>query len=557
MKSIRKSIISVLLAVLIAMTAVSFTTITAHADDLVIDVETEEEFAAALNMDTPVAAINVVTSFSVRSDCTVKFDPEHIDNYKDVVVTVNEGVTLTVADGGSIGTLWYTYEGDWETPPVPNGSMINNGTVIVDDGGWIDAAFKENNGTMIIKDGAIAMCCDKNNGTVIVEGGMYLTSQGDKSINNGVVKIGENGVMISRFGTPIINADDGVIELDGEFMCGVLGFDDGVMLFENHGTVTGHGSVTLDNMSPEDVPAPDMDVMAERMMAELGQETRFEDWEDIDIFIQYEVTSYEDITSHLKDRTVAGEHVEGNMDLKFFVMGNIVIPEGDIIETMALIVVAEDASLTVSSGAFLECGLINRSKVEVMPGGTLATTMGGNISNERELIVYEGAEIISQMGGVVVNSEGSHMILDGTFYCGCLGGESGDGCWFENFGDASGNGTVVLYEAAPDFMPVNDMDQLAVYVAEKFGDAENIPEIIVAHTVRFIPGDINGDKEVDNKDIVALFRYVSGGKGDVVIEALDPNGDGAVDNKDIVTLFRNVSGGNVPLSDIPYIPAEQ
>ena len=557
MKNIRARIISTLLAVFIAMTAVSFTTLTAHADNAVIDVKTEEEFAAALNMNTPVAAINVTADFMVRSDCTVKFDPEHIDNYKDVVVTICEGVTMTVADGGSIGTLWYTYEGDWETPPIPNGSMINNGTVIVDDGGWIDAAFKENNGTIIVKDGAFATCCDVNNGMVIVEGGMYLTSQGGKSINNGVVKIGENGVMISRFGTPIINADDGVIELDGEFMCGVLGFDDGVMLFENHGTVTGHGSVTLDNMSPEDVPAPDMDVMAERMMEQLGQETRFEDWEDIDIFIQYEVTSYEDITSHLKDRTVAGEHIEGNMDLKFFVMGNIVIPEGDVIETMALIVIAEEASLTVSSGAFLECGLINRSKVEVMPGGTLATTMGGNISNERELIVYEGAEIISQMGGVVVNSEGSHMILDGTFYCGCLGGESGDGCWFENFGDASGSGTVILYEAAPDVMPINDMDQLAVYVKEKFGDAENVPEIIRGSLMRWIPGDINDDGDVDNKDIVTLFRYVSGGDVDVVVPALDPNGDGSVDNKDIVTLFRYVSGGDIELSEDPYVPQDK
>ncbi|MBR6921148.1 MAG: dockerin type I repeat-containing protein [Clostridia bacterium] len=544
MQSIRKRTVSVLLAVLIAMTAVSFTTITAHADDLVIDVETEEEFAAALNMDTPVAAINVVTSFSVRSDCTVKFDPEHIENYKDVVVTVCEGVTLTVADGGSIGTLWYTYEGDWETPPVPNGSMINNGTVIVDDGGWIDAAFKENNGTMIIKDGAIAMCCDENNGTVIVEGGMYLTSQGSRSVNNGTLKIGENGVMISRFGTPIINADDGVIELDGEFMCGVLGFDDGVLLFENHGTVTGHGSVTLDNMSPEDVPAPDMDVMAERMMEQLGQETRFEDWEDIDIFIQYEVTSYEDITSHLKDRTVAGEHVEGNMDLKFFIMGDIVIPEGDSIRVMSLFVVAEGASLTVNGGAQLECGLINRSRTEVMPGGVLATTMGGNISNERDLIVHEGATIVSQMGGAVVNGESGKFILDGDFYCGCIGGESGDGCWFENFGDASGKGTVILYEAAPDIMPINDMDQLAVYVAEKFGDAENVPNITAGEFHGLddrIPGDLNEDGDVNNKDVVVLFRYVSGSNRLEDETFYDYNEDGAVDNKDVVSLFRYVS----------------
>ena len=70
------------------------------------------------------------------------------------------------------------------------------------------------------------------------------------------------------------------------------------------------------------------------------------------------------------------------------------------------------------------------------------------------------------------------------------------------------------------------------------------------------PGDINGDGNVDNKDIVTLFRYVSGYPVVVLISALDPNGDGNVDNKDIVTLFRYVSGGDVKLSDKLYIPEE-
>ena len=61
---------------------------------------------------------------------------------------------------------------------------------------------------------------------------------------------------------------------------------------------------------------------------------------------------------------------------------------------------------------------------------------------------------------------------------------------------------------------------------------------------------------MDNKDIVTLFRYVSGGDVSVNEYALDTNGDGEIDNKDIVTLFRYVSGGNVELSNKPYIPEE-
>ena len=53
------------------------------------------------------------------------------------------------------------------------------------------------------------------------------------------------------------------------------------------------------------------------------------------------------------------------------------------------------------------------------------------------------------------------------------------------------------------------------------------------------PGDVNGDKEVNNKDVVLLFRYVSGDKTvDVVTKNIDVNGDKQVDNKDVVNLFR-------------------
>ena len=55
-------------------------------------------------------------------------------------------------------------------------------------------------------------------------------------------------------------------------------------------------------------------------------------------------------------------------------------------------------------------------------------------------------------------------------------------------------------------------------------------------------GDINGDMFVDNKDVVTLFRAVSGNVPEnYVAEAADCNGDGLVDNKDVVTLFRHVS----------------
>ena len=56
-----------------------------------------------------------------------------------------------------------------------------------------------------------------------------------------------------------------------------------------------------------------------------------------------------------------------------------------------------------------------------------------------------------------------------------------------------------------------------------------------------IAGDINRDGEVNNKDVVALFRHLSGDTSEVDEIACDTNGDGEVDNKDVVALFRYVS----------------
>ncbi|MBP5207004.1 MAG: DUF4091 domain-containing protein, partial [Clostridia bacterium] len=55
-------------------------------------------------------------------------------------------------------------------------------------------------------------------------------------------------------------------------------------------------------------------------------------------------------------------------------------------------------------------------------------------------------------------------------------------------------------------------------------------------------GDINRDGSTDNMDVVALFKYVSGGKVDPLDPAAcDCNGDGSVDNQDVLELFKYVS----------------
>ena len=57
-----------------------------------------------------------------------------------------------------------------------------------------------------------------------------------------------------------------------------------------------------------------------------------------------------------------------------------------------------------------------------------------------------------------------------------------------------------------------------------------------------LAGDVNGDGAVNNKDVMALFMYLSGYQTSVDEDSLDVNSDGYVNNKDVSYLFRYVSG---------------
>ena len=53
-----------------------------------------------------------------------------------------------------------------------------------------------------------------------------------------------------------------------------------------------------------------------------------------------------------------------------------------------------------------------------------------------------------------------------------------------------------------------------------------------------LPGDINGDGSVNNKDLTRLQRWLKYHDVDVVALNLDVNGDGKINNKDLTRLQR-------------------
>ena len=62
-----------------------------------------------------------------------------------------------------------------------------------------------------------------------------------------------------------------------------------------------------------------------------------------------------------------------------------------------------------------------------------------------------------------------------------------------------------------------------------------------------VPGDVNGDGKVNNKDASCLFQYLSGWDVAVDEARLDINADGKVNNKDASCLFQYLSGWDVQI----------
>ncbi|MBO7520215.1 MAG: dockerin type I repeat-containing protein [Clostridia bacterium] len=62
-----------------------------------------------------------------------------------------------------------------------------------------------------------------------------------------------------------------------------------------------------------------------------------------------------------------------------------------------------------------------------------------------------------------------------------------------------------------------------------------------------IPGDVNKDGALNNKDLTRLFQYLSDWDVEVDENALDINGDGSVNNKDLTRLFQYLSDWDVEI----------
>lgn len=84
-----------------------------------------------------------------------------------------------------------------------------------------------------------------------------------------------------------------------------------------------------------------------------------------------------------------------------------------------------------------------------------------------------------------------------------------------------------------------------------FDENENDVDFeITSGTIRIrshVAGDVNGDGNVNNKDILRLMKYLKGKDVEVNEAALDINGDGNVNNKDLLRLMKYLKGKDVEI----------
>ena len=71
--------------------------------------------------------------------------------------------------------------------------------------------------------------------------------------------------------------------------------------------------------------------------------------------------------------------------------------------------------------------------------------------------------------------------------------------------------------------------------------------VLVTEAPDHVPGDINGDGKLNNKDVTRLQKYLAGEEVDVNPAALDVNGDGKVNNKDLTRLQKYLKGDEVEI----------
>lgn len=339
----------------------------------------------------------------------------------------------------------------------------------------------------------------ESGGAVIVQAGGYFgTTMGGDTQNSGTITVQRGGVMKSTMGASVVNKNTGTINLNGKFYCGAVNYDGADHLwFSNENSaenaISGNGDIIVYSELHPQGGTVNLDNMIGEVMRILGQAARFEEWDDINIYRQINVDSFNELVGLFNEnRTVLGEVVDGNMDTIAVLDedADITVPEGRSLSSMVQLVVSSGAALTVEGS--LQSGILieEHGSVTVDTFGSLYTSQGGDIENHGTLMVNSSAFIESTMGGKIKNY--GTFTLNGLCYVGSICDATAEpsqaDAWFNNYSGASitGNGHIVVKPVQVVNPAGSDSAQLRIAAAQSIdtnnGGTCSVPVFVTART---------------------------------------------------------------------------
>ena len=194
---------------------------------------------------------------------------------------------------------------------------------------------------------------------------------------------------------------------------------------------------------------------------------------------------------------------------------------------------------------------ITVSNHEVLAGGTIKVTVSIKenpgvaslilkVAYDNSLLTLTNVEYNSAIGGQTVNP--SDLNSPVTLY------------WINAFGNMSDD---VVFATLTFKVNENAMAGASsnIVVSYNSDDIYNINEVNIPLDIQngtvtiidYVPGDINGDGILNNKDVTRLMQYCANWDVEVNEAALDVNNDGALNNKDVSRLMQYLAGWNVEI----------
>lgn len=180
--------------------------------------------------------------------------------------------------------------------------------------------------------------------------------------------------------------------------------------------------------------------------------------------------------------------------------------------------------ITITERSFLDDEVAIVSRSDIIPVGA-TFDVSKIVSDLQDVISYIDVKLIDSNGREILNSDGDFLVK------------------IKIPNEYERKKFKVLQENEDGNLTVID----AIYENGYISFNTNYSGRYMIIKANYVPGDINGDGIVNNRDAARLLQYLAGWDVDYNIDALDVNGDGIINNRDAARLLQYLAGWDVEL----------